>query len=137
MALLDPADVRNFLPQADFSADQLDVTMALVAGWLTLATGTAVTGPLPETDPLWPPALELVALVASNPESLASKTRGPTSSTWPLAARRDAILAEVRRTAGTGLAPRGTFPQPCPWPDRARGGPTWYDPVTDTWWTQA
>lgn len=121
MTLLQPADVRAFLPQERFSDDQLTVTMKLVGGWLRGASGrTELPDPLPDTDPLWSPALELVALVAENPTSLASRTAGPTSRNWPLSARRDAVLEDVRRQyAQERSAPRGTFPPPEPWPDPA------------------
>jgi hypothetical protein len=125
MTLLDKADVRALVPQELFSDDQLTVTMRLVAGWLREDTGlTDLPDPLPDTHALWAPALELVALVASNPTSLASKTAGPTSRTWPLARERDAIRARVRttwaRTGGAGGAAAGCFPPAQPWPDAPR-----------------
>lgn len=119
MALLASKDVRDLVPQEDFSDDQLAVTMRLVAGWLREDTGlTELPDPLPDTHALWSPALELVALVAENPTSLASRTAGPTSRTWPQARRRDAIRDRVRaiyRAASGG--PAGAFPEETPWPD--------------------
>jgi hypothetical protein len=135
MPLLADADVRALVPQEDFSDDQLAVTMRLVAGWLREDTGlTELPDPLPDTHALWSPALELVALVASNPTSLASRTAGPTSRTWPLARERDAIRARVKavyRRDSSG--PRGTFPEAQPWPDPALPGTTCWDPATRTW----
>ena len=124
MPLLTNDDVRDLVPQEDFSDEQLDVTMRLVAGWLREASGqTTLAEPLPDTDPLWSPALELVALVAENPTSLASRTSGPTSRTWPQARRRDAILAGVRAAkAAASTTPFGDFPDALCWPDPPLGG---------------
>lgn len=135
MPLLDVKDVRDLVPQEQFSDDQLTVTMRLVAGWLRDASGlTELPDPLPDTHALWSPALELVALVAENPTSLASRTSGPTSRAWPQARRRDAILAGVRATyTREQTGPRGSFPPPEPWPDPAISpGGTW-DPVRRVW----
>lgn len=116
MTLLTADDVRDLVPQEDFSDGQLAVTMRLVAGWLLDATGlTVLPDPIPDTHALFAPALELVALVAENPTSLASKTAGPTSRMWPLAPRRDAVLARVR--AKYRAQPSGSFPDPVPLPD--------------------
>src|SRR5690349_18516111 len=101
MSLLAPKDVRDLVPQEDFSDDQLTVTMRLVAGWLREDTGlTELPDPIPDTHALFAPALELVALVAENPTSLASKTAGPTSRAWPQARRRDAIRERIRTSFG-------------------------------------
>lgn len=130
MTLLTAQDVRDLVPQEDFSDEQLAVTMRLVAGWLRDATGlTELPDPIPDTDALWSPALELVALVAENPTSLASKTVGPTSQTWPQARRRDAILARVRAvySSSTG-GPAGEFPCAQPWPDG-------HVVIANRWWT--
>ncbi|TFV90396.1 hypothetical protein [Blastococcus sp. CT_GayMR16] len=134
MSLLTAKDVRDLVPQEDFSDDQLAVTMRLVAGWLREDSGlTELPDPLLDTHALWSPALELVALVAENPTSLASRTSGPTSATWPQARRRDAIRAGVRATyrAATG-GPRGSFPPAQPWPDPALPAKYW-DPVRQVW----
>lgn len=122
MTLVLAADVRNFLPSYNFSDDQLTVTMRVVAGWLREDTGlTELPDPIPDTHALWAPAVELVALVASNPDLLASKTVGPTSRSWPLARRRDAIRAGVKAVyVGAAAAPRGYFPPPTSWPDPTR-----------------
>lgn len=119
MPLLANKDVRDLVPQENFTDDQLTVTMRLVAGWLRDATGlTELPDPLTDTHALWSPALELVALVAENPTSLASKTVGPTSRTWPQARRRDAILDRVRSVyASSTGGPAGSFPDALPWPD--------------------
>lgn len=125
MPLLSTTDVRALVPQEDFSDEQLNVTMLLVAGWLREDAGlTELPNPLPADHALWSPALELVALVASNPTSLASRTAGPTSQTWPLARERDAIRRRVRATwARVNAAPAGSFPEAPEWPDPA------------AWWT--
>lgn len=130
MPLLTAQDVRDLVPQEDFSDQQLAVTMRLVAGWLREASGLdELPDPLTDTDPLWSPALELVALVAENPTSLASRTSGPTSQTWPQARRRDAILARVRGSSEAGgAAPRGSFPAAPLWPD-----PTRYSQTPEGW----
>lgn len=127
MPLLTAQDVRDLVPQEDFSDAQLAVTMRLVAGWLLEATGLlSLPDPIPDTDLLFAPALELVALVAENPTALASKTVGPTSRMWPLASRRDAILKRVRgRYSGQ---PSGDFPDPVPLPDPNI-------PTQLVWWT--
>lgn len=116
MTLLPLTDVRNLLPQEDFTDAQLTTVMALVSGWLRDAAGlTVLPDPVLATDPLYAPALELVALVGENPTSLASKTVGPTSRMWPLAPRRDAILRRVRERYR--LQPSGSFPVTVPLPD--------------------
>lgn len=119
MSLLTPQDVRDLVPQEDFSDQQLAVTMRLVAGWLREDTGlTELPDPIPDTHALWAPALELVALVAENPTSLASRTAGPTTQAWPQARRRDAIRARVSLTyRGSSGGPAGDFPPALPWPD--------------------
>jgi hypothetical protein len=60
--------------------------------------------------------LELAALVADNKVSHAQKTIGPTSRSWPLANRRDAIIASVRaRWTRERMQPVGSYP-PAPDP---------------------
>lgn len=123
MPLLTLQDVRDLVPQEDFSDGQLTVTFKLVAGWLREASGRTDVDSgtqLVDTDLLFSPALELVALVAENPTSLASRAVGPTSRTWPQARRRDAILERVRRTYGQSAA-AGEFPDAQCWPDPALG----------------
>lgn len=135
--LIANADVRALVPQEDFSDEQLVVTTKLVAGWLREDTGRTdidSATELDETDPLWSPALELIALVAENPTSLASRTAGPTSQTWPLARERDRIRARVKALYRKDTSgPRGSFPDPLPWPDPALPGSTCWDPATKTW----
>lgn len=117
MPIIDLTDLRAFLPQYTFTDPTANVTLRLVSGWLQRATNTSpLPDPLP--DDLWADALELAGLVISNPESLASRTAGPTSRTWPLAARRDAILARVEARAKQAIsAPRGCFPPPRAYPE--------------------
>lgn len=135
MSLLAAEDVRDLLPQEDFPDDQLDVAMRIVAGWLRRASGlTQLPDPLTEDHDLWSPAVELVALFAENPTSLASRTAGPTSRSWPQARQRDAILADVRsQYRRAAQSARGSFPAAQPWPDPARCGAV-YDPVTRSWY---
>lgn len=138
MPLLVDSDVRALVPQEDFSAEQLQVTMRLVAHWLREDSGrTDVSAesnaePLADTDPLWGPAIELVALVGENPTSLASRTSGPTSATWPQARRRDAIRQGVRdRAQAAASGPRGSFPPAPVYPDPA------INPATGQhWWVR-
>lgn len=116
MTLIPLTDVRALIPQDSFTDAQLNVTMGLVAGWLQTAAGLAAPpDSLSPTDQLYAPALELVALVADNPTSLASRTAGPTSRMWPLASRRDAVLDRVRQMYRG--QPTGSFPCPIPLPD--------------------
>lgn len=119
MPLLPEADVTNLLPQSDLPPSQITVAMRLVAGWLKTAAGlAALPDGLADEDPLFPAALELTVLVVTNPELLAGKTVGPTSRSWPLAQRRDAILTGVRNDARVAAAgPGGSFPAALPWPD--------------------
>ena len=130
MTLLNPDDVRALLPQADVDDTTLDVAMRLVAGWLRTASGqTALADPLPDDDPLFAPALELVLLVVDNPTSLTSKSAGPTSQYWPLAARREEILDQVRLMSL--LQPKGEFPCVEKWPDPAYGFTPWWNSGID------
>lgn len=130
MPLLANADVRNLYPGYNLPDSQLDVAMRIVAGWLREDTGrTDLSSELPDTDPLWPAAVELVGLLATNPELLASKTVGPTSRAWPIAQRRDAIRAAIRDAATQAASgPRGTFPPAPVYPDPAS------PPVLTGWW---
>lgn len=122
MPNLTRADLRAFLPQYDLPDAQTDIVILLVRGWLLDATDLdELPDPLP--DVLWAAAVELAALLASNPESLAQKTVGPTSRSWPLAPRRDAILARLtQRYRRSAMAPQGVYPDPDPYPDAASGG---------------
>lgn len=117
MAIISNEDLRAFLPQYDFADETAEVSVRLVSGWLQRATGLSpLPDPLP--DDLWADALELAGLLISNPESLASRTAGPTSRTWPLAGRRDAILARVASVYRQARsAPSGCFPPPAGWPE--------------------
>lgn len=126
-------DVRDLLAQWNLTDAQIALADRLVTGWLRTASGRSDDlHDLADTDPLFSPALELLGLVLDNPTSLASKTSGPTSRTWPLASRRDAIIREVKRQAGGA---RGSFPDPPTWPDPVNAGPACYDPATRTVWT--
>jgi hypothetical protein len=126
MTLLDKADVRALVPQELFSDDQLTVTMRLVAGWLREDTGlTDLPDPLPDTHALWAPALELVALVASNPTSLAVEDRwtdvaGRGRSRASGTPSAHACAPPPARTGGAGGAAAGCFPPAQPWPDAVR-----------------
>lgn len=122
MPNLTRGDLRAFLPQYNLPDDQVDMTILLVRGWLLDATQlTELPDPLGEV--LWSAALELAALVASNPESLAQKTIGPTSRSWPMAPRRDAILDRLARRYRTArMSPQGSYPDAGTYPDGARGG---------------
>jgi hypothetical protein len=111
------ADLRAFLPQYDLPDQQVDIVILLVRGWLLDASRLDAL-PDPLDDILWGAALELAALLASNPESLAQKTIGPTSRSWPLAPRRDAILDRLsRRYRTVRMAPGGTYPDAPPYPE--------------------
>ena len=116
------ADARALLPQYDLPDDQLDLVIRLVRAWLLEDTGLdTLPDELPE--PLWAAATELAALLASNPESLAQKTVGPTSRMWPMAPQRDAIRARVRaRYRALRLSPQGSYPAPATYPEPAYGG---------------
>jgi hypothetical protein len=138
------ADLRAFLPQYDLPDQQTDIVILLVRGWLLDATDLEVLpDPLPEV--LWGAAVELAALLASNPESLAQKTIGPTSRSWPLAPRRDAILERLRkRYARQRMAPQGAYGPVAAYPEPNRYARTqvpatvpagWYEPTGDGGWT--
>lgn len=111
------ADARALLPQHDLPDQQLDIVIGLVRGWLLDATNLDVLpDPLPEW--LWASAVELAALLADNPGSLAQKTSGPTSRSWPMTSRRDAIIARVRqRYRALRLAPTGSYPNAPVYPE--------------------
>jgi hypothetical protein len=125
-------DLRSFLPQYDLPDEQVDMVILLVRAWLLEDTELEVLpDPLPEV--LWAGALELAALLASNPESLAQKTVGPTSRSWPMAPQRDAIRARIRqRYRRARLSPTGAYPLPGTYPDPARPNPLDYQPP-GTW----
>lgn len=119
MPNLTRADLRAFLPQYNLPDAQADRVIDVVRAWLLDATGLdELPDPLGEV--LWAAALELAALLGSNPESLAQKTVGPTSRSWPLAARRDAILDRLRARYRTQrMAPQGSYPPPDVYPEAA------------------
>lgn len=120
MPNLTRGDLRAFLPQYSLPDGQLDLVILIVRSWLLEDTELdALPDPLPET--LWGPALELAAILASNPESLAQKTVGPTSRSWPMQRQADAIRDRLRRRwARTRLAPTGSYPDPTPYPEPAQ-----------------
>ena len=126
MPELNAQDVRDLLPFERFTEKQLALAISLVRGWLLGATRLpALPAPLP--DDLWADATELLLLFVDNPTSLAQRTVGPTSASWPMAPRRDAILRTVRERYSHGSGPRGTYPRPDPWPGDppAGGGLVW------------
>jgi hypothetical protein len=134
-SLVSAGDVRTHLRRYDVTDDEVAVAGRLVAGWLREDTGGDITIPLVDTDPLWSAAFELVVLAVTNPGSIASRTAGPTSTMWPVLARRDAIRKDVRqRVAQAATRPRGNFPPAPRYPDpavpvggfRGQGGwPSW------------
>src|SRR3954467_1750705 len=96
--LLQPDDVRALLPQVGdaYGDDQLEVSMQLVAGWLRTATGLSVLpDPVPPEHDLFSPALELLALLVSNPENLERSESGRGVRWWSRSPRRDHILAQL------------------------------------------
>jgi hypothetical protein len=101
------ADLRAFLPQYDLPDDQVDLVILIVRGWLLDATDLDVL-PDPMGEVLWAAAVELAGLLASNPESLAQKTIGPTSRSW--------LRQRYRRAR---MAPQGAYPPPPVYPDPA------------------
>lgn len=130
-------DARALLPQYDLPDEQLDIVILMVEGWLLDATGLdELPDPLPRV--LWSGAVELAALLASNPESFAQKTVGPTSRAWPMAPRRDAIIERIRRRyRAERMAPAGCYgDRPFVYPDAIRpaafvgdaGGWVWVGP---------
>lgn len=125
MALLaEPEVVTDLLPQSNIPQKQLEAAMRMVAGWLKSDAGLdEPPSELTDENPLFAAAFELVVLLVTNPELLASKTVGPTGRSWPQAQRRDDIRRDVRETARrAGAGPRGSFPPPLPWPDPALPG---------------
>jgi hypothetical protein len=114
---LNRADARALIPQTNLPDQQIDMVILLVRGWLLDATELdALPDPLPEW--LWAAAVELAALLASNPESLAQKTVGPTSRSWPMSSRRDQIIGRVRRKyRSLRLAPQGSYPDAPGYPE--------------------
>lgn len=136
MPLLTPDELRAHLPAYAITDEQANSAIRLVSGWLLEATGLdELPDPAaaPEPDLLWSAALELAALVVTNPESLASKTVGPTGRQWPMNPRATAILERVsRHFQGPGALARGdgfgSFPDAATWPDPpsiAGWGTTW------------
>lgn len=119
MPLVPDADVRGLLPGYDVPDPQLASANKLVAGWVREDTGLGtLPDPIPDTDALYAPALELLVLAVTNPEVLASKTVGPTDRKWPVARRIDAIRRGLKaRSQQAGSEPSGDFPDPFPWPD--------------------
>jgi hypothetical protein len=121
MPLLPLGDVRELLPQVGdaYGDDQLLVAMGLVAGWLRTATGlTVLPTQIPLEHDLYAPALELLALLVSNPENLERSESGRGVRWWSRSPRRDHILAQLRARYRGG--PSGCFPPPRRWPDPDR-----------------
>jgi hypothetical protein len=114
------ADARALLPQHNLPDQQLDMVILLVRGWLLEDTGLDILpDPLPEV--LWAGAVELAALLADNPTSLAQKTVGPTSRSWPMAPQRDAIRARIRkRYRALRMSPQGSYPAAPDYPEPVR-----------------
>ncbi len=136
-------DLRDYLPWMDLDDAQLDVLIEIVEGWLIDAMrpeDDALPEPLPKW--LWAYTTELAAILAENPTSLAQKTSGPTSMSWPLMARRDAIMARIeKRYNSDRKGPRGTFPDALSWPEPEAGtrlypfgsGYIYVEPGSATW----
>lgn len=117
MPALTADNVRALLPHADIPQTQVDLVIDMVHAWLKTATGDAALA-YDYPDGLWASAVELAGLLVDNPTSKSQKTVGPTSASWPLAARRDAILAGVRDSYRRArMAPIGNFPSVPVWPD--------------------
>lgn len=118
--LVSASDVRTYLSRPDITDGQVLVAGRLVAGWLREDSGGPVAVPLTEDDPLWPPAFELVVLAVTNPASIAARSAGPTSTTWPITVQRDAIRQGVRdRAQRAANQPSGSFPPAPVYPDAA------------------
>lgn len=114
-------DLRDFLPWMVLDDAQLDILIDIVEGWLLDATRLdELPDPLPKW--LWSYTVELAAMLAENPTSLAQKTAGPTSMSWPLANRRDAIITKIeKRYSEERKGPRGNFPSAMTWPEPEAG----------------
>jgi hypothetical protein len=120
VALVSVNDVRTYLSRPDITEGQVAVAGRLVAGWLREDSGGNITVPLPADDPLWAAAFELVVLAVTNPASIAARSAGPTSTTWPITVQRDAIRQGVRdRAQRAATGPTGSFPPAPPYPDPA------------------
>lgn len=121
-ALVGPGQLGTYL-QLPTRADSEAMAIAVAEGWLAGACTSLPTWPDPPPPGLWAWAIELAAMVYSNPEGLATRTVGVDTHMW-IISRRAEILKAARSRYG-GAQPQGSFPLALDWPDPPRVPAGW------------
>lgn len=103
-------DLASYLKVPQVDNETATRARRTASGWLRSATGVS-DWPDPVPDDLFGWALELAAMVYTNPEGLASRVIGATTDTWPLGRRRE-ILDAARAAYSTAGRPQYSFPEP-------------------------
>lgn len=116
MALFTASELSTYLGY-DVSGEAADIAERVAAGWLTAAGVDTTVFPIPHEVFSW--AVELAAIAHENPGGLSESSTG---DRWNLARRGEILAAAAEHAATvagrvTGLQPRGSFPDPSPWPD--------------------
>lgn len=113
-ALVGPGQLATYL-QMPVRADSEDMAIRVAEGWLRGACTALASWPTPVPDDLWSWAIELAAMVYTNPEGLATRTVNEDTHMWIISRR-----AEILKAAGSrygGAQPQGSFPLALDWPD--------------------
>lgn len=114
-----PGQLAAYLQHTVRSDSEL-IAIEVAEGWL--AAVAPPPWPQPPPSDLWAWALELAAIVYSNPQSLVSRSDDQETRGWATDRRREileAAAASSHGTAGATAAPIGCFPAPAAWPDPA------------------
>ena len=113
MALVQPGELAIYLHH-EVERGAEDMAIRVAEGWLKPKTTSLPTWPDPVPEDLWAWALELAAMVYTNPKGLVARTAGEESQGWAVA-RRQEILDAAAETYGA-IAPVGSFPPAPYWP---------------------
>lgn len=120
-ALFTAADLTPLMGGRTVTDAEAEAAERIVWGWLTPVLKLSERpNPIPPQVFSW--AAELGAIHLENPTGLAAYQLGQERLAFS-SERRNAILSEAAAAGvpGAGTSPRGSFPDPCPWPDPARG----------------
>jgi hypothetical protein len=114
-ALVGPGQLSTYL-QLPTREDSEDMAIRVAEGWLRgKCTQLTAWPPSPVPDDLWAWAIELAAMVYSNPEGLATRTVNEDTHGWIISRRAEILAAAAQRYGGA--APQGSFPDSLDWPD--------------------